>query len=157
MEVSRTAAAAAAARRRAAECQLRVARLADRQHVTSEDVRAAHAALERAQERAATARYRLVAAQLRLWAVRPVAAHASSRGARLGQPRDVATLPQPPDAATLREQARLLDGGELFVTYLALGGACSPFELDAFVHAALELPPIERAILGQAIWEMTGL
>jgi hypothetical protein len=55
-------------------------------------------------------------------------------------------------AAWLRARgARLVD---VAVHYLTIGGACSPFELDAFLNNALDLPDAERAVLRHALWEL---
>jgi hypothetical protein len=59
-----------------------------------------------------------------------------------------------PDFARLRRQALELPRTALHVDHVALGGICSMFELDAFLHGALELPTLEIAILAQAAWEM---
>jgi hypothetical protein len=132
-------AAATAAGARAAECHRRAAQLAQGQHVDADDARRARGSLVRAGERAALARRRLIDRQL--------------LGARLPG----LGLDEPPDAPTVRGRARRLDRGPLFEAYFALGGVCTAFELDAFVHAALELPHHELSVLAQAIWELTEL
>lgn len=147
-----TAARQAAAR--AAECRQRADRLANDRRVGPEDVRRAQVALRQAIVRAAKAHDRYTR-------------RSSDRSAGLTRFRseDVATVvsPQSPlsaqaptcDAAVLRRRSERLDRADLFLTYFSLGGHCTEFELDAFVHSALELPTSELTILAHALWEMT--
>lgn len=133
-----TNAAADAARTRAAECHRRVAQLARGRPVGADDVRRAQSSLRQAGQRADLARRRLANRQL--------------LGAGFAPLRFDA-----PDAPALRERARRLDRWALFEAYFALSGVCTAFELDAFVHAALELPRHELSVIDQAIWELTEL
>lgn len=145
---SLTSAAARQAAARAAECRQRVDQLANHSRVGPEDVRRARVALRRAIARAAKAQDRYT----RRRSDRPALAN------RLRE-ADVATVISPPspacDAASLRRRAERLDRADLFLTYFSLGGHCTEFELDAFVHAALELPTSELTVLAHALWEMT--
>jgi hypothetical protein len=59
------------------------------------------------------------------------------------------------EPAELRERAGLIASETLFESYLSVGGHCSAFELDAFLHAAIELPTDELTILGHAVWELS--
>lgn len=68
-----------------------------------------------------------------------------------------------PDDAIGREHARLLrrvidSAGlelvEVWVRYFSLGGNAEQFELDAYLHHALVLPPIERDVLAQGVNEL---
>lgn len=148
MQASSTQSSLAArqAAARAAACRTRVSELADHRRVNSNDVQRAQAALQEAISRAAVAHDRLIArrssdvrtaVRLRATDVAPPRARSAS------------------DVGALRERARSLDAAQLFMQYFSLGGGCSSFELDAFVHAALELPSSELDILAQAVWEMT--
>lgn len=61
------------------------------------------------------------------------------------------------DVGTLRQRAQDVGLFDLFMAYFALGGDCSPFELDAFINAVAELPAGELTVLRQAVWELTEL
>lgn len=144
---SSNATAADAALARAVACRTRLTRLAQGQHVGTEDVRAAHDALVRAQLRADRARRRLIAVRLRqLGGGRP-----PTTGAFSPIPSGI------PDLAALRAATRDLAARGLYVAYFSLGGNCTPLELDAFAHAALELPTDELTLLAHAVWELTEL
>ncbi|HEY7048955.1 MAG TPA: hypothetical protein VH373_17155 [Jatrophihabitantaceae bacterium] len=138
--------AADAAQARAAQCRDRRLRLQHRRRTAPDDVRAADAALQRARERADLARQRLDAVRLRRL---------------IGPPFRLGNLPAPHpsgpplDLAGLRAAAGKLGAEALFTAYFAIGGKCSPLELDAFVHAALQLPPEELAVVAHAIWELS--
>ena len=138
--------AAAAAQTRAAECRERLRQLAHRRRVAIDDVRAARLALERAQHRAELARQRLIEVRLRRLFGPPY-----RLANRTSRPADA----PPPDLTDLRAVAREMAPEALFAAYFAIGGECSPLELDAFVHAALQLPPDEVAVVVQAVWELT--
>jgi hypothetical protein len=58
------------------------------------------------------------------------------------------------DPDDLRRRVAALNSADLYPTYFALGGACTAFELEAFVNAALELPGSELAALNHAVWEV---
>jgi hypothetical protein len=135
--------AAQAAGERAQQCQRRAAQLASRQPVRPEDVRFAHAALNRAIVREVAARDRLRNSG------RPALTNP-----RLREARGHADLPDP---AVLGRRARTIDPDELYETYFALGGWASALDVDAFIHELLELPASEVAVLGQAVWELTEL
>jgi len=106
--------------------------------LAADDVRRAQGSLRRAGQRADLARRRL--------------ANRLLLGAGFAPLRS-----DDPDAPALRERARRLDRWAFFEAYFALGGVCTAFELDAFVHAALELPRHELSVINQAIWELTEL
>jgi hypothetical protein len=137
------AAAAREAEARVASCRARGTQLASRRPFDRDDLREARAALERATERAAIANLRLE--------------HARSRRRQRLITRVIpdAELAERRQPSTLRKQAGELSIDRLFPTYLAIGGQCSEFELDAFVHSVIDLPAEERAILAHAVWEAT--
>jgi anti-sigma regulatory factor (Ser/Thr protein kinase) len=135
--------AAMAAARRARECQLRVAELAERRAFTPIDVSRAREALASARERADTAQRRCSQAQRR-----------RMPSNRSDSARVHATAGVEIDAARLRRRVGAIRLPDLYPSYFALGGACSAFELEAFVNGALELPPGELANLSQAVWEV---
>lgn len=153
MQVSSTTSTVAArqAADRAAACRVRLGELAERRRSSSEDVRRAQAALRRAITRAANAQERLSQHRPRE-APAALLVDADMAGTPTPSPESTAA-----DVAILREQAQRLDAAQLMLQYFSLGGRCSGFELDAFVHAALELPNGEVAVLSQAVWEMTEL
>lgn len=135
--------AADAAQARAAQCRERRLQLQDRRQVGLDDVRAAHAALHQAQQRAERAQQRLDAVRLRRL---------------IGPPFLLAYLPnggRPLDLVALRNAAAHLGTETLFAEYFAIGGKCSPLELDAFIHGALQLPPDELSVVAHAVWELT--
>jgi hypothetical protein len=135
--------AADAAHARAAQCRERRLQLQHRRQVGLEDVQAAHAALQQAQQRAERALQRLDAIRLRRL---------------IGPPFLLVYLPnggRPLNVAALRNAAARLGTETLFAEYFAIGGKCSPLELDAFIHAALQLPPDELSVVAHAVWELT--
>jgi hypothetical protein len=140
---SPNAVAANTAAARAVACRGRLMRLAAHEHVGVEDVWAAQAALCCARHRAEAARRRLTA--------RLLGASLLAAGAR------TCIAPASPDVATLRAATRELADRGLYLAYFGLGGNCEPLELDAFAHAALELPAEELARLAHAVWELTEL
>jgi hypothetical protein len=140
-----SATAAQQAGARAAECRQRVNQLANHCSVSAADVQRARAALREAITRAANAQDRCERRRSGRASTRRSAEDASILSPEL----------QGLDLAALRRQARCLDGGDLFLHYFSLGGCCTDFELDAFVHAALELPSSEITVLAHAIWELT--
>lgn len=138
--------AARAAARRAQECHIRVIELARRQEFTCADV-------SRAQDALASARQRAAIAESRLSGIR------SRRGAMLGvsplacgDPADVGGL----DAPDIRHRSAGVDFSSLFACYVRLGGACTAFELEAFINAALELADSELVVLRRAVSQITG-
>lgn len=140
-----TAAAARAARARALECHARCTQLAAGRRVVAEDVRRAETALARALERAEQAHVRLEHTL-----ARPVRALPATLGSHHCWTASV-------NVEQLRRHARQLDQEELFTNYFALGGPADRWDLDAFVHAGLDLPADRLTILAHAVWELTEL
>lgn len=136
--------AAQAAGNRAVQCHARLAQLAAGQRIVPADVDRARVALLAAGRRASRAQRRL-AVQRRLHQADPEPT---------SEPFSGVVAVRTPDLDRLRRQALELPQAALHVDYLGLGGVCSLFELDAFLHGALELPRLEITILAQAVWEM---
>jgi hypothetical protein len=44
--------------------------------------------------------------------------------------------------------------GELWLRYFGIGGLVDEYEVDAYIHSALSLPPLERDLLAQAANEL---
>jgi hypothetical protein len=141
--------AACAAEARAKRCRLRIVELAARRRVEMADVVRARAAAERATERAALADQRLEQTRRRLREQHGRCARSATR-----RPVPLSSV-RKWEPAELRERAGLIATETLFECYLSVGGHCSAFELDAFLHAAIELPTDELTILGHAVWELT--
>jgi hypothetical protein len=139
-----------AARARVESCRARTAALQAGRPVTAADLARASQHLALAQKRAEQALRSLRDRQ---------ASHYRHEAATVASPRTrtpAAVLPKQLTAeefaAWLRARgARLVD---VAVHYLTIGGACSPFELDAFLNNALDLPDGERAVLRHALWEL---
>jgi hypothetical protein len=140
------AAAARAAQMRAADCRERRQRLATGHRVGPDDVAHAHARLGEAAERAAAASLRLEQVRLQ----RLVAAMRNGSG-------PAATVHRRPVAAAseVRARAKGVPFAYLLAGYAGIGGRCSAFELDAFVHAGTDLPEHELRVLDHAVWEYT--
>lgn len=69
------------------------------------------------------------------------------------------------DEAIGADQARrlcaALTGAELelshvWLHYFRLGGGVSEMEIDAYLHHALALPPLQRDLLAHAVFELAG-
>jgi hypothetical protein len=135
------AGAALSAGRRATECRARLQQLQSRVPMTGSDVEQANAALHAARVRALAASIRAGtrrAATQTEAGFRPDLVHVDDR------------------MATLRAMAEsgTVSLAQLSVAYLGLGGSCSSFEVDAFVHGVMRLPRIETILLEQALSEL---
>jgi hypothetical protein len=135
-------AAARAAGARAASCRARREQLARRSAFGAGDPLSARAELARAEERAALATIRLGRARSQR------RDRISGRSAGDGETDRC-------DSSSLRQAARQLPLSALYPSYLSVGGRCTEFELEAFIHEALELPADECSVLGYAVWELT--
>lgn len=140
-------AAAAAAERRAASCRRRYEALSQAVAVRASNVADAADALADAVRRAERARASLQAARARHSAITWRAQDRQSNGLEHGRRLDVPRW--------LQERGILLE--DLFAAYLAVGGACSRLEIDAFVHGALSIPGTEQTVLRHAMWEIDTL
>lgn len=141
--------AAQAAQFRAAQCRARRHELAARQPIRPDDVGRAMGALGQALQRAAAAQQRLHSKR----GIKSAAATWSRPGAAPGYPDDRQPLWE--DALALRARARSIPFDDLYLAYLAIGGTCTEFDLDAFVHVGITLPADQLAVLGHAVWELT--
>lgn len=143
------ASAARAAAARAASCRRRIAALHAGTPVDPYDARAAREALLAARERARTAEQRLAGRQDEL-------AQLQARALQLAAQTATLHAVRPSSGASLR--ARLDASGfslsALFTAYIALGGNCDPFELDAYLNGVAGLPAPDRAMLAHALWEL---
>lgn len=139
-----------AAGARVESCRARTAALQAGRPVTAADIARASQHLALAQVRAERA----------LRALRETRARHDRHPPVLGSSREVRTLAALPAtgltaedfAAWLAERDTSLT--DVLVHYLSIGGACSWFELDAFLNSALDLPDAERAVLRHALWEL---
>lgn len=43
---------------------------------------------------------------------------------------------------------------ELWLEYFAMGGSLELFDLEAYIHGLATLPPMDRAVLEQVLWEL---
>jgi hypothetical protein len=43
---------------------------------------------------------------------------------------------------------------ELWLEYFAMGGNLELFDLEAYIYAIATLPPMDRAMLEQVLWEL---
>jgi hypothetical protein len=140
--------AASEAAQRVASCRERITALRARAPITAEDVSRAFAALERSRFRERRASARLLDTQI------------SAQHRQRSAAESVRELAQPRGADLVGDalRSRLAAGGQslalVFGHYFQLGGACSALELDAWVHGALTLPTIERALLAHSLWEL---
>jgi hypothetical protein len=151
MEVSFAAAAANAAAR-AEECHRRVEALQDGVPVGDADVTAAKTALRQARRRAVDAfvrseldRHRRPHAQ-----VPPTA----DSGPVLAELHGMDEVGFAPSGSLQRLRSRTVAIDELHTQYWAMGGGISVIELDGYLHGAIQLPRLERALIEQALWEL---
>jgi hypothetical protein len=58
-------------------------------------------------------------------------------------------------AATLDAMHRIgMSVGELWLYYLSMGGDIDEYEIDAYLHGLIRLPPLDRDMISQAVNEM---
>lgn len=43
---------------------------------------------------------------------------------------------------------------ELWLEYFAMGGDLEAFDLEAYLYGVATLPPTDRSVLGQVLWEL---
>ena len=121
-----------------------VAELAYHLGLVAEQLRSTRLVLARASQQAERVR-------------RQLAGWRTERPAGCGEPAMWPSRRSRQDPAAVRAQAGALPAEQLFEGYVALGGNLGRFEVDAFVHAGIDLPELDVAILAHAVWELTEL